>query len=55
MLVVDVIFGVDVLEYFGGLVVIFMGEYILMGEDWVYMVCEVLGVCVGIGVWNYLI
>lgn len=56
IIVVDVISVVDVFEYFGGLVGVLIGEYILLvGGDFVYMWCEVFGVCVGIGVWNYLI
>ncbi|MCL4164654.1 UNVERIFIED_CONTAM: hypothetical protein GTU68_026576, partial [Idotea baltica] len=29
------------------------GEHIQLGEDWVYTRREALGVCVGIGAWNY--
>ena len=53
---VDVVTGADVLEYYanlvggGGL----NGEIIQLREDaWVYSRKEALGVCVGIGAWNY--
>lgn len=53
---VDVLTGADVLEYFanlvggGGL----NGETVQLREDaWVYTKKEPLGVCVGIGAWNY--
>ena len=29
------------------------GEHIQLGEDWVYTRREPLGVCVGLGAWNY--
>lgn len=53
---VDVITGADVLEYYanyvasGGL----NGETIRLREDaWVYTTKDALGVCAGIGAWNY--
>ena len=53
---VDIVTGADVVEYFanivggGGL----NGETIQLREDaWVYTKKEALGVCVGIGAWNY--
>ena len=52
-LVADATSGADALEYFGGLAASLTGEHIPMGEDWVYTVREPLGVCVGIGAWNY--
>ncbi|GAA6207985.1 betaine-aldehyde dehydrogenase [Cognatishimia sp. WU-CL00825] len=52
-LVADATSGADALEYFGGLAGSLTGEHIPMGEDWVYTVREPLGVCVGIGAWNY--
>lgn len=50
---VDATSGADALEYFGGLAASLTGEHISLGEDWVYTVREPLGVCVGIGAWNY--
>ncbi len=52
-LVADATSGADALEYFGGLAASLTGEHILLGEDWAYTVREPLGVCVGIGAWNY--
>ena len=52
-LYVDATSGADALEYFGGLAGSLTGEHIPMGQDWVYTVREPLGVCVGIGAWNY--
>ncbi|WP_439523379.1 betaine-aldehyde dehydrogenase [Marivita sp.] len=50
---VDATSGADALEYFGGLAGSLTGEHIQLGEDWVYTRREPLGVCVGIGAWNY--
>jgi betaine-aldehyde dehydrogenase len=41
------------LEYFGGLAGSLTGEHIQLGDDFVYTVREALGVCVGVGAWNY--
>ena len=49
----DATSGADALEYFGGLAGSLTGEHIQLGEDWVYTIREALGVCVGIGAWNY--
>ena len=51
--VVDASSGADALEYFGGMAATLTGEHIQLGEDWVYTRREPLGVCVGIGAWNY--
>ena len=51
--VVDATSGADALEYFGGMAATITGEHIQLGEDWVYTRREPLGVCVGIGAWNY--
>lgn len=53
---VDVVTGADVVEYFAGLVAGggLNGETIQLREDaWVYTKKEPLGVCAGIGAWNY--
>jgi betaine-aldehyde dehydrogenase len=50
---VDATSGADALEYFGGLAGSLTGDHIQLGEDWVYTRREPLGVCVGIGAWNY--
>ncbi|UWR36721.1 betaine-aldehyde dehydrogenase [Sulfitobacter sp. W074] len=51
--VADATSGADALEYFGGLAGSLTGEQIQLGEDWVYTRREALGLCVGIGAWNY--
>jgi len=51
--VADATSGADALEYFGGLAASITGEYIQLGDDFVYTRREPLGVCVGIGAWNY--
>ncbi|MFZ5965109.1 betaine-aldehyde dehydrogenase [Thalassococcus sp. BH17M4-6] len=51
--VADATSGSDALEYFGGLAASLTGEHIQLGEDWVYTRREPLGLCVGIGAWNY--
>ena len=45
--------GADALEYFGGLAGSLAGEHVQLGEDWGYTRREPLGLCVGIGAWNY--
>lgn len=53
-LYVDATSGADALEYFGGLAGAITGEHIpLTGGDWAYTKRIPLGVCVGIGAWNY--
>ena len=53
---VDIVTGADVVEFFAGLVIGggLNGETIQLRPDaWVYTRKEPLGVCVGIGAWNY--
>lgn len=55
-LVVDIISGAECLEYFAAQAAVQTGEHIsFSGEsgDWGYTRREPLGVCVGIGAWNY--
>ncbi|MHA6325787.1 betaine-aldehyde dehydrogenase [Roseivivax sp. CAU 1753] len=52
-LVADATSGADALEYFGGIAAGITGEHIQLGADWAYTIREPLGVCVGIGAWNY--
>ncbi|MGB3277777.1 MAG: betaine-aldehyde dehydrogenase [Pseudorhodobacter sp.] len=52
-LVADWPSGADALEYFGGLAPTVTGETIPLGADFAYTLREALGVCVGIGAWNY--
>ena len=51
--VADATSGADALEYFAGLAPTVTGEQIPLGRDFVYTIREPLGVCVGIGAWNY--
>ena len=53
---VDVVTGADVLEFFANLVAGggLNGETVQLREDaWVYTKKEPLGICAGIGAWNY--
>jgi betaine-aldehyde dehydrogenase len=53
---VDVLSGADVLEYYANMVASggLNGETTQLREDaWVYTTKEALGVCAGIGAWNY--
>ncbi len=52
-LVADAASGADCLEYFGAIAATLSGDSIQFGEDWVYTRREPLGVCLGIGAWNY--
>jgi len=52
-LVADAMSGADALEYFAGLAPTVTGETIPLGQDFVYTRREPVGVCVGIGAWNY--
>ena len=52
-LVADATSGADALEYFGGLAGTLTGEHIPLGGDWAYTMRIPLGVCVGLGAWNY--
>ena len=52
--VADATSGADALEYFGSLAASLTGEHIpLPGGDWAYTIREPLGVCAGLGAWNY--
>lgn len=52
-LVADATSAADALEYFGGLAGTLTGEHVPLGADWAYTVRIPLGVCVGLGAWNY--
>ncbi|GHA21293.1 NAD/NADP-dependent betaine aldehyde dehydrogenase [Devosia pacifica] len=52
-LVADATSGAEALEYFAGLSATITGDAIPLGEDFAYTRREPLGVCVGIGAWNY--
>src|SRR6266508_5976878 len=50
---VDVASGADCLEYFAGMAATLHGEHLDFGGSWGYTRREPLGVCAGIGAWNY--
>lgn len=52
-LVADAASGADCLEYFGAIAAGLTGDHIQLGADFAYTVREPLGLCVGIGAWNY--
>ena len=52
-LVADAPSAADALEFLGGAVAAFNGDYIDLGGPFAYTRREALGVCVGIGAWNY--
>ena len=52
-LVADAASAADALEFFGGAVASFTGDFIDFGGPFAYSRREALGVCVGIGAWNY--
>jgi betaine-aldehyde dehydrogenase len=52
-LVADPASAADALEFFGGAVAAVTGDYVDLGGPFAYTRREALGVCVGIGAWNY--
>lgn len=50
---VDVASGADCIEYFAGMAASISGEQIALNNAFIYTRREPLGVCVGIGSWNY--
>nr|CAD6612480.1 betaine-aldehyde dehydrogenase [Rhizobium sp. Khangiran2] len=53
-IVADPTSGADSLEFFGGIAATALnGSHIPLGGDWAYTKRVPLGVCVGIGAWNY--
>ena len=50
---VDVISGADALEYFGGIAPSLHGHHYQLGASFAYTRREPIGVCAGIGAWNY--
>lgn len=51
--VVDVLSGADCIEYYAGLAASLHGEHFDLGSAFAYTRREPLGVCAGIGAWNY--
>jgi betaine-aldehyde dehydrogenase len=52
-LVAEATSGAQALEFFGGIAPTINGEMMPLGADFAYTRREPLGVCVGIGAWNY--
>ena len=50
---VDVISGADCIEYYAGLAATIHGEHHQLNNAFAYTRREPLGICVGIGAWNY--
>ena len=50
---VDIQTGADVIEYYAGLAPTQMGAQQSVGDDFFYTRKEPLGICAGIGAWNY--
>jgi betaine-aldehyde dehydrogenase len=50
---VDVLSGADCIEYFAGLAASLSGQHIELKQAFAYTRREPLGVCAGIGAWNY--
>lgn len=50
---VDIASGADCIEYYAGLAASLHGEHIDLGGSFAYTRREPLGVCAGIGAWNY--
>jgi betaine-aldehyde dehydrogenase len=50
---VDVASGADCVEYYAGMAATLHGEHLDFGTAWGYTRREPLGVCAGIGAWNY--
>jgi betaine-aldehyde dehydrogenase len=50
---VDVLSGADCIEYFAGLAASIAGQHIELKNAFVYTRREPLGICAGIGAWNY--
>ncbi|MDY0882893.1 betaine-aldehyde dehydrogenase [Dongia soli] len=50
---VDILSGADAIEYFAGIAPSLHGQHFDLGQSFAYTRREPLGVCVGIGAWNY--
>lgn len=50
---VDIHSGADALEYYGGIAASLHGEHYDLGASFAYTRREPLGICAGIGAWNY--
>ena len=52
-LVADAASAADAIEFFAGAIATYNGDYVDLGGPFAYTRREALGVCVGIGAWNY--
>lgn len=52
-LVADAASAAEALEFLGGAVASFNGDFVDLGSSFAYTKREALGICVGIGAWNY--
>src|SRR5690625_4250268 len=52
-LTVDIHSGADALQYYGGIAASLHGEHYNLGKSFAYTRREPLGICAGIGAWNY--
>ncbi len=52
-MVVDIDSGADAIEYFAGVAAVLHGQHVDLGGAFAYTRREPLGVCAGIGAWNY--
>lgn len=52
-IVVDPLSAAEAMEFYGGVISGFNGELIELGGPFAYTRREALGICVGIGAWNY--
>jgi betaine-aldehyde dehydrogenase len=50
---VDVVSGIEAIEYFAGIATKIEGRRVDFGNSYGFTIKEPLGVCVGIGAWNY--
>ena len=50
---VDIVTGADAIEYFANLAPTLVGQQQNVGDDFYYTRKEPLGICAGIGAWNY--
>ncbi len=50
---VDILSGAECIEYFAGLAASLHGDHYTLGTNFAYTRREPLGVCAGIGAWNY--
>jgi len=50
---VDILSGADAVEYYAGIAASLHGQHFSLGKSFAYIRREPLGICLGIGAWNY--